>query len=77
MCPLLFLKASALFFTYPLCPDWQNIAWGLRFPSGLRGEQVLKRFCLRLARCILEVVNFGQIINLNAVVTIFKHKLSN
>ncbi|AFZ27167.1 hypothetical protein Cylst_5122 [Cylindrospermum stagnale PCC 7417] len=50
---------------------------GLGFPSGLGGEQVLTRFFLRLARCILEVVNFGQIIKLNVVVTIFKHKLSN
>ncbi|QXE25050.1 hypothetical protein B6N60_03760 [Richelia sinica FACHB-800] len=27
MCPLLFLIASALFFTYPRFPDWQNAAW--------------------------------------------------
>jgi hypothetical protein len=69
--------ASNLFFTYPLVPDWQNIAWGLCLPSGFGGKQVLTLYFLRLARCILEVVNFGGIINLNLVVTIFKHKLSN
>jgi hypothetical protein len=57
MCPLPFLKASALFFTCLLFPDWQNSAWWLELPSGLRGKQVLTRFFLRLARCILEVVN--------------------
>ncbi|OUL17968.1 hypothetical protein BV375_34685 [Nostoc sp. 106C] len=74
------LKASALLFTCPLLPIWQNSAWRAKWGLDCAlewGKQVLTSCVLRLARCILEVVNLVQNINLNVVVTIFKHKSSN
>ncbi|AHJ27308.1 hypothetical protein NSP_9650 [Nodularia spumigena CCY9414] len=49
MRPLLFLKASALFFTFTLFPDWQNNAWETRVDTWCGGvSPVEKNVCFPL-----------------------------
>jgi hypothetical protein len=77
MCSLLFLKASALFFTCTLFPDWQNNAWETRYDTFALGFPLWKKMSvlplvfgqagfntlfLRLGLCILEVVNLVRLL---------------